>query len=123
MGKRDRGQAEFLQMLDQCQGIVLRVCLYYGGSDRESIRDTYQDIVCALWESWPTFEHRSDVATWVWRVAFNEAGMMHRRRSRMPHFVEIDESLYDTLANEAEDPCYELLYSLIEMLDPPTVSS
>lgn len=118
MGRRARKQTEFLQMLDQCKGVVMKVCLCYGGTDRESMRDTYQDILCAMWESLPAFERRSDVTTWAWRVALNTAAMEHRRRRRMPQFVEMDESLYDTLADEAADMRHERLYSLIERLDP-----
>ncbi len=113
-----RKQTGFLQMLDQCKGVVMRVCLCYGGTDRDSMRDTYQDIVCALWESWPRFEGRSDVTTWAWRVALNTVAMEHRRRSRMPQFVELDERLCDTLADEAADMRRERLYKLIERLAP-----
>lgn len=55
---------------------------YAPGAEAE---DLYQDILLQLWRSLPSFEGRSSVATWVYRVALNTA-IAHRRRAsvRLP---------------------------------------
>lgn len=117
MERRAKRQDEFLQMLGRCQGMIVRICLFLTPKrDRDSLRDAYQDIVCALWESWPTFRGESSEATWVYSVARNTACIEHRKRRRMPQFVELEESFYDTIADEAGDDRYKRLYYLIDRL-------
>lgn len=117
MERRAHKQTEFLQMLDQCKGIIVKVCLIFGPKrDRDSLRDAFQDIVCTLWESWPTYRGESSVETWVYRVALNTACAEHRRTKRMPQFVEMDENFYDSIADEAGDDRYQRLYDLIDRL-------
>lgn len=105
-------------MLLRCQRILLRVCLNSGLRDSDEMNDLYQDIVCALWGSWPSFRGESRVETWVMSVALNVAHMQERRRRRGPTFVEFDGSLFDRLADEASEPLNAQLYRLIEQLSP-----
>ena len=99
----ERQKTEFLQMLSQCEGILIK-------------RDLYQEIVCTLWELWPTFRRESKPATWVTRIALNVAGQDIRKRKRMPLFVEYDENIHDIISDEATDLRYQPLYRLIDNL-------
>lgn len=112
-----RRHTEFLEMLRQCEGTLLKVCLYFTDRRRDDIRDLYQEIACTLWESWPAFRGNSDVNTWVTRIALNVAGQEIRKRKRRHQFVQLDESFYDILADEATDVHYHRLYRLIDQLD------
>jgi len=111
-----RRHTEFLEMLSQCEGTLLKVCLYFTGRRRDDFRDLYQEIACTLWESWPTFQGESNVNTWVTRIALNVAGQEIRKRRHLPQFVELDEAIYDTLADEATDLRYQPLYNLLDRL-------
>ena len=112
-----RQHTEFLKMLRHCEGTLMKVCLYFTDRSRDDFRDLYQEIACTLWEAWPTFRGESDLNTWVTRIALNVAGQEIRKRKRLPQFVELDESFYDTLADEATDLRYHRLYDLIDRLD------
>ena len=103
----ERQKTEFLQMLSQCEGILIKPC---------DFRDLYQEIVCTLWELWPTFRRESKPATWVTRIALNVAGQDIRKRKRMPLFVEYDENIHDIISDEATDLRYQPLYRLIDNL-------
>ena len=111
-----RQQTEFLQMLSQCEGILIKVCRYFTRRRPEDFRDLYQEIVCVLWESWPHYRGESALSTWVTRIALNVAGQEIRKRKRMPLFVEFDENIHDILSNEATDLRYQPLYRLIDSL-------
>ena len=100
----ERQKTEFLQMLSQCEGILIK------------FRDLYQEIVCTLWELWPTFRGESKPSTWVTRIALNVAGQEIRKRKRMPLFVEYDAAIHDILSDEATDLRYHPLYRLIDNL-------
>lgn len=112
----ERQQTEFLEMLRQCEGTLLKVCLYFTDRRRESVRDLYQEIACVLWESWPKYRGESKLNTWVTGIALNVAGQELRKRNKAPLFVELDESLCDTLADEQGDSLYRRLYRLIDRL-------
>lgn len=114
--KNRTDDTEFLQMLRQCEGSLLGVCLRFGRGDRDAVRDLYQDIVCTLWDAWPAFRHRSDAATWATAVAVKVAAQTRRRRRQMPTFVQLDESVYDMLADEGDDPRYRRLFALVDQL-------
>ena len=92
----ERQKTEFLQMLSQCEGILIKVC--------------------TLWELWPTFRGESKPSTWVTRIALNVAGQEIRKRKRMPLFVEYDAAIHDILSDEATDLRYHPLYRLIDNL-------
>lgn len=111
-----RQHTEFLKMLRECEGTLVKVCLYFTDRRRDDFRDLYQEIACTLWEAWPTFRGESDLNTWVTRIALNVAGQEIRKRKRMPLFVEYDESIHDILSDEATDLRYQPLYRLIDSL-------
>jgi RNA polymerase sigma-70 factor (ECF subfamily) len=110
-------EGEFLELLNRCQGTILRLCMLYTDRQPDSINDLYQDIASALWESWSTYRGKSKHNTWVTGVALNTARKYLEHRKRMPQFVELRDSLCYHLADEASDPLYQTLYELIDSLD------
>lgn len=109
-----RQEQEFMEMLRQCDDILVKVCVCFTNRSREDYRDLYQEIASTLWEAWPTFRGESGVRTWVTRVALNVAGDERRGRKRRPQFVELDESFYDIMEEETTDVCIRRLYELID---------
>lgn len=109
-------QDEFMAMLRRCQGTLVKVCLTFGGSNAEDQRDLYQEIVCELWASWPSFRHESQASTWATGVALNVGSKRSRRHRRRPEIVTMEESFFDSLADEAGDERYQRLYQLVELL-------
>ncbi|MBP9991582.1 MAG: sigma-70 family RNA polymerase sigma factor [Bacteroidales bacterium] len=84
----------------------------------ENVKDLYQDIVCALWESWPRFRHESKENTWVYRIALNIAVSKSRHHSLSPMFSPLDDKTYNNLAEESQNHLVERLYELIDLLSP-----
>lgn len=107
----------FLDMLNSNQDCLFQICLHFSDRQPEHVRDLYQEIVCALWESWPSFRNESAAGTWMYRVALNVAISDVRRRARQPLFVPLETWIYNTLADEIEKapPDY---YRLLDALDP-----
>ncbi|MBP9990166.1 MAG: sigma-70 family RNA polymerase sigma factor [Bacteroidales bacterium] len=112
-----RQQAEFLQMLRQCEGTLVRVCLFFTDRSDDDFHDLYQDIVCNLWESWPGFRGESALLTWVTRIALNVAGKELHKRKRRQDFVRFDRNIHDTIADEATDLRIQPLYRIIDKLE------
>ena len=113
----DESSREFLAVLNRSQRVIFQICLYFTDCQPASICDLYQEIACTLWEAWPTFRGQSATDTWVRRVALNVAVSEVRHSSRQPHFVPLEEWIYDTIAEEVAvaPPDY---YRLIAALGP-----
>lgn len=94
--------------------------------DPDRQRDLLQDIHFAVWRSFETYEGRSSMRTWVYRVAHNTAAshVMKDRRARIAHWVELDHvaDAPDPVAHvDAFDETDVLarLMALIHQLKPP----
>ncbi len=116
--KHNKEHIAFLEMLRRCDSTIFKVCLMFTDRDPENIKNMYQDIVCTLWESWPSFKGQSKENTWVYRVAFNTAVSQVRRRSISPMFTQLDDDTYNNLAEESQNSIIERLYELIDRLSP-----
>lgn len=113
-------QKEFTKILEAHLGILVKISAVYSRTrqDREDLLDemTYQ-----LWKSFSTFEGRSTLSTWVYRVALNTALSKLKEDKRKSlvflgdnspnwdqHVISEDTSLYEM---------YDKLYETIEMLN------
>lgn len=110
-----RQQEEFLAMLRQCEGTLVRICCTFTDRRPDHMADLYQDIVYQLWRHWSAFRHESATNTWVTSVALSIACNLHRRRHELP-FIILNEELCHHLADEADNDLYDLLYHLIDLL-------
>jgi RNA polymerase sigma-70 factor (ECF subfamily) len=74
-------EKEFLQIITQHQGIILKVCRMYG-NNHDDAEDLFQEIVLQLWRSYPGFRHEAKVTTWMYRLALNTAITSLRKGSQ-----------------------------------------
>ncbi len=116
--KHNKEHIAFLEMLRRCDSTIFKVCLMFTDRDPENIKNMYQDIVCALWESWPSFKGQSKENTWVYSVAFNTAVSQVRRQSISPMFTRLNDDTYNNLAEESQNSIVERLYELTDRLSP-----
>lgn len=93
---------EFLEMLNRSQRSIFQICLHFTDCQCDSVCDLYQEIACALWQSWPSFRGQSNTDTWVRRVALNVAVGEIRRRTRQPHFLPLESWIYESVAEEID---------------------
>src|SRR5664279_516815 len=78
----------FAQMVDQTSGHVYHVALQILG-DEQDAEDVLQEPYLKALRSLPTFEGRSSLMTWLYRIAVNEALMAVRRRK--PQALSVEE--------------------------------
>ena len=71
----------FLARLEAHKKILYKVAYLYGRSEADR-QDLVQEIVVQLWRSLPRFDGRSELSTWVYRVALNVAISQLRARTR-----------------------------------------
>ncbi len=75
--------------------------LLYRFTSREQVaHDLLQDVFIKVYENMESFEKRSQIYTWIYRIAVNHAINYLRRERRMLWFDLLDETVGDLLKRE-----------------------
>ena len=68
--RQNSSQQEFLQLIEQHRGILVKICSLYARLPEER-EDLFQEIIIQLWKAWPSFKGLSKFSTWMYRIALN----------------------------------------------------
>ena len=71
-------QEQFLTDISQHQGLIHKICRIYRDS-KEDREDLFQEITYQLWKSYPHFQGRSKLSTWMYRIGLNTAMATFRK--------------------------------------------
>jgi RNA polymerase sigma-70 factor (ECF subfamily) len=80
---RARNAGAFDSLLARHRPMLARVCAGLV-HDRDAVLEVLQEVYLCSWRSLPKFERRSQVSSWLYRIAANACHMFLRRRRR--HF-------------------------------------
>lgn len=110
---------EFIHIIATNEGILHKVCKLYSNTE-EDREDLFQDILLHLWRSFPTFQAKSKVSTWMYRIALNTAISRLRKQKNKQVTEQLGELAYQLPAftNDSDDDEWAALYRAIEQLSP-----
>ncbi|MBO4840938.1 MAG: sigma-70 family RNA polymerase sigma factor [Bacteroidaceae bacterium] len=77
----DQLEQRFEQTLKEQKDTIFTVC-YMFSKDEDEVNDLFQEVLINLWNGYEGFEHRSDIRSWVYRVALNTCISYDRKRRR-----------------------------------------
>lgn len=83
-------RAEFARMVDAFSAPIYRLALRISG-DTQDAEDVLQETFIKAYRHLGSFEGRSHLTTWLYRIASNEAFMLLRRRK--PDAISVDEDI------------------------------
>ncbi len=111
----------FIDELEKHKESLLRICSIYA-IDSESKKDLFQESLLNIWKSLSSFENKSSMKTWMYRVTINVyLGLTTQNKRAKYQFVDIakaDELIYKNRnLNESEDPRLEKLRKCISHLN------
>ena len=109
-------EQQFTQMVEQQKGTIYTVC-YLFSKDKDEVNDLFQEVLINLWRGFESFEGRSDVRTWVYRVALNTCISQDRRRRRRSD-VELSMDIDLFRDADADTRQVDLLHKRIQRLQP-----
>ncbi len=117
--KQNEQTERFVDMVSEHQGILHKICHIYCNNSEEK-QDMMQEITLQLWSSFPNFQDRSKISTWIYRIALNTAISNIRRSKKHP----LVEALFDTdleIPSRETDPALDedinTLYQAIARLN------
>ncbi len=103
----------FLLALEQNQQKLLRVCSVYA-EDNEDKKDLFQEVLINIWQSIPSFEERSSLSTWMFRVTLNVCLRLQTKQAKKrDRFMKLDSiTIENIIDEEANDEDHERLIKL-----------
>ena len=63
-------ERQFAQTVAEHKSTIYTVC-YMFSQDADEVNDLFQEVLVNLWKGFERFEHRSNIQTWIYRVALN----------------------------------------------------
>ena len=112
----DINEAEFGRIIRENKGTIYTVC-YMFSKDKEEIDDLFQEALIKLWQGFASFEGKSDLKTWIYKVTLNSCISIDRKkksRKTQPLMENID--LFDK--NDADNKQTDMLHARIQRLQP-----
>ncbi|MEO6733869.1 MAG: sigma-70 family RNA polymerase sigma factor [Ferruginibacter sp.] len=109
-------EKQFLTLIDQHQGIIHKICRLYRDTteDRE---DLFQEIIFQLWQSFPAFEGKSKITSWMYRIALNTALASFRKKIPAIAYTATLPDYAEDLPNEQQAMQQEKLLEVLKKLD------
>ena len=100
----------FKSILSEYQDMIYRLCYSYV-KDIDARKDLYQSILIRLWKGLTSFENRSSIGTWVYRISVNTSldflRKEHKNNFKSKH-VNIDDL---NIADKSDNLEEELIIS------------
>ena len=117
-------EEKFLELLNENQNRILRVCRVYAWNSADQ-DDLYQEILFQIWRGLPDLKEKQFANTWLYRVAINTAISFGRKRGvRTDRVVYVEHAdLTHTIESrqtteQNTDDRLATLYNAIYSLDP-----
>ena len=109
-------ETAFAQIVKEHKNTIYTVCFMFS-KDSDEVNDLFQEVLINLWQGFASFEGKSKIDTWIWRVSFNTCISQERKKKRtsaIPLTMGID------LFNDKDDDTKQvkMLYDRIHRLNP-----
>ncbi len=106
----------FAQAVTEHKGTIYTVC-YMFSNDTDEVNDLFQEVLINLWKGFDGFEHRSDIKTWIYRVALNTCISIDRKKRRSSTVpLTMDINLFEDRDEDTRQ--VDLLHRRISKLQP-----
>ena len=110
---------EFIKIINENNAILNKICFGYANNAEER-NDLKQDILIQLWKAYPSFQHQSQISTWMYRIALNTAISNFRKTKRIiveSSLALSNDQIPDINENKELDDNIARLYKMIHELN------
>jgi RNA polymerase sigma-70 factor (ECF subfamily) len=114
--ERNENEQQFSRLVREQKSTIYTVC-YMFSKDEDEVAELFQETLVNLWNGFGSFEGRSDIRTWVYRVTLNtclSADRKKKRRKTVPLTMNVN--LFDD--TDADSRQVQMLRRRISRLAP-----
>ena len=109
-------EQKFANMVKENKSTIYTVC-YMFSSDEQEVADLFQEVLIRLWKGIDSFDGRSDIKTWIYRVARNTCVTIDKKKQRRRKAqLSMDIDLFNDRSCDTEQA--RLLHRRISELQP-----
>ena len=109
-------EQQLARTVKEHKSTIYTVC-YMFSQDADEVNDLFQEVLVNLWKGFGTFEHRSDIKTWVYRVALNTCISLDRKKRRTSATrLTMDINLFED--HDEDTKQVDMLHKRISRLQP-----
>ncbi|MDE7085125.1 MAG: sigma-70 family RNA polymerase sigma factor [Prevotella sp.] len=109
-------ETKFAQTVAEHKSTIYTVC-YMFSQDADEVNDLFQEVLVNLWRGFKGFEHRSDIKTWLYRVALNTCISLDRKKRRSATVrLSMDINLFEDRDEDTRQ--VDMLHRRISKLQP-----
>ena len=109
-------EQEFARMVRTHKSTIYTVC-YMFSNDEDEVADLFQEVLIRVWRGLPSFNGKSDVKTWIYRIALNTCISIDKKKKRHPESrLSMDINLFADKDKETEQ--VSMLHKRISRLQP-----
>ena len=109
-------EQQFSQLVRENKSTIYTVC-YMFSNNQDEVADLFQEVLIKLWKGYSIFESRSDIKTWIYRVALNTCISIDRKnKRRAKHQLSMDINLFAD--KDAKTEQVSMLHRRINQLQP-----
>ena len=95
-------EKKFKKIISDFQDTIYRLCYSYV-KDMEMRKDLYQNILIRIWKGLDTFNNRSSISTWTYRIAINTSlDFLRKEFNRNKTSYNINEIEFEDSSQNAE---------------------
>ena len=106
-------QTEFAQIVKENKSTIYTVC-YMFSKDTDEVNDLFQEVLVNLWKGMSSFKGRSDIRTWIYRIALNTCSAMDRKKKIATIPLSMDANLFQDQDEDTKQ--VKLLHNRINKL-------
>ena len=106
-------QTEFAQIVKENKSTIYTVC-YMFSKNTDEVNDLFQEVLVNLWKGMSSFKGRSDIRTWIYRIALNTCISMDRKKKIATIPLSMDANLFQDQDEDTKQ--VKLLHNRINKL-------
>lgn len=109
-------ETRFAKIVKTHKSLIYTVC-YMFSNNQDEVNELFQETLINLWKGFDSFEGRSDIKTWIYRVGLNTCISADRKKRRQrPVPLTMDVNLFEDTDEETRQ--IALLHKRIGLLKP-----
>ena len=109
-------EQQFTKTVTEHKSTIYTVC-YMFSQDADEVNDLFQEVLVNLWKGFESFEQRSDIRTWIYRVALNTCISLDRKKRRQATArLSMDINLFEDRDEDTRQ--VDMLHKRISKLQP-----
>lgn len=108
-------EQQFMNFIRKHEQTIYTVC-YMFSKDADEVNDLYQDILVRLWKGFETFEGKSYIRTWIYRVSLNYCINFSNRQKKQRECLNLDTGYLLEGSSLEKNLQIKQLYKRINML-------